>query len=579
MPVAALGNIAVAGFVTPVLWSPATAAPLLGWMAAIVVIALFRLLAVRAIARVTPNTPAERVNRLIGRGILLSGLSGASWGALALAAVLFGGQEQQSFVDCIVVGMAAASVASSLSIAAAARAFILPALLPAGIAYCILATGPMSEVLAVLSLFYAAALLAFLRGAHGAVIDALLGRLRIERLAAHLAQAVEQAQAASRAKSQFLANMSHEIRTPLNGVIGMTELLQRTPLSPAQRAYVDAARLSGEALLGLVTNVLDLSRIEAGRVEIENVPFELAELIEEVVAPFRDAALDRGLAIATLLPARVPRRLIGDPHRLRQVLTNLVGNAVKFTEQGRVAVRVAPGETEGQRVLLAFTVEDTGPGIAPAQQARIFEPFAQADGSTTRRYGGTGLGLAISRHLVELMGGSIAVDSVPGEGATFRFTARFTLAPDDAPRPAAGPAPGRADPADAPRIEAGVLLVEDNQVNLLVGVGMLRRIGCTVETAANGRTALALAAARRFDLILMDCQMPDMDGFETTAAIRAQEAAQDRRTPIVALTANAVEGDRDRCLAAGMDDYLAKPFRLADLRRVVARWSGAVREV
>ena len=328
-----------------------------------------------------------------------------------------------------------------------------------------------------------------------------------------------------------------------------------------------------------MNNVLDLAKIEAGRVEIEAVPFDLGPLIEEVAAPFRDAALDRGVAITVLLPAGVPRRLVGDPHRLRQVLTNLLGNAVKFTEQGRVALRVVaersgPGDSPGD-VVLAFTVEDTGPGIPQDQQARIFEAFAQGDGTMARRYGGTGLGLAISRHLCELMGGSISVRSTPGQGATFRFTARFALAGATAPAPGDAPEQGGAEELEPEQVGSGmrVLLVEDNRVNLRVAMGMLGRIGCSVDTASNGREAVAILAMESYDLVLMDCHMPEMDGFEATAAIRAAEAPGGRRMPIVALTANAIEGDRERCLAAGMDDYLAKPIRLADLRQVVERWS------
>jgi CheY-like chemotaxis protein len=235
-------------------------------------------------------------------------------------------------------------------------------------------------------------------------------------------------------------------------------------------------------------------------------------------------------------------------------------------------VGVAPGG-----VLLAFEVEDTGPGIPADQQARIFEAFSQADGSTTRRYGGTGLGLAIARHICELMGGTISVASEPGRGATFRFTARFARQPAATrPPPPAMRATQLPDPdaEEAPRpVPAHVLLVEDNRVNLQVGLGMLSRIGCSVETAADGLQALERFTPGRFDVVLMDCQMPGMDGFETTAAIRAQEAQGGRRTPVIALTANAIDGDRERCIAAGMDDYLPKPFRLADLRRLVAQWA------
>ena len=571
LPVAALGNAAVASCVALALWPAGAVGPLTAWLAVIGLLSVLRLALAFRIASAGPSPPAVTLDRLLWQAVVLSGLSGAVWGMLGVTVVWLAGADGQSFVDCVIVAMAAASVATSLTIPWAARAYISLALVPTSLAAGVSAASRMNLVQSLLMLVFVGVLLVLLHNAFTSVVEALLGRLRNERLAAQLAAAVEAAQAASRAKSQFLAKMSHEIRTPLNGVIGMTELLMHTSMTPAQREYVQTARLSGDALLGLVNNVLDLSKIEAGRVEIEAVAFDLDSVIEEVAAPFRESALDRGLSLVALVPSSVPRLLVGDPYRLRQVLANLVSNAVKFTEQGRVAIRVSVAEADGAQVTLAFVVEDTGPGIPPEQQARIFDAFAQADGSTTRRYGGTGLGLAIARQLCVLMGGDIAVTSEPGCGASFRFTVRFRLAGEVK---ATAPAPRDTVDEDAPRIAARVLLVEDNRVNLLVAAGMLGRIGCTVETAATGKEALARLADGRFDLVLMDCQMPDMDGFETTAAIRAREAADGVRLPIVALTANAVEGDRDHCLSAGMDDYLAKPFRLTDLRRVVAHWCG-----
>jgi len=566
LPVAALGNIIGAGAVAAMLYSAAVAGALAGWLAAVAVLALFRLLLFRRIRSVEPDCPAEVVDRLRLWAIVLSGMAGALWGLFGVAVVWGAGADMQSFVDCVIVAVAAAAVATSLAIPAAAQAFILLAVLPPGLAYGLVATDRIDAALAVLSVIYAGLLIILLKGAHASVVEALLERLRNERLAQELAEAVRNAKAASEAKSQFLATISHEIRTPLNAVIGLTELLLHTRLTPVQREYAATARQSGDALLGLVSNVLDLLKIEAGRVEIEAVPFELGRLIEEVAAPFRDTAFDRGLSIVTLLPSAVPRHLVGDPYRLRQVLINLLDNAVKFTERGRIALRVAAEDVHDDSLLLAFTIEDTGPGIDADKQACIFEAFVQGDGSTTRRHGGSGLGLAICRELCELMGGSISVSSTPGQGAVFRFTARVRRASAAAPPPLA-------EPAEQAPITARVLLVEDNPANLLVASGMLQRIGCEVETATSGREALDRFLPGRFAMVFMDWRMPDMDGFATTAAMREREPAFGRRTPIVALTANAVEGDRARCLAAGMDDYLAKPLRLADLHRIVARWA------
>lgn len=630
-PTVYFGTTLLAGVVVYIFWPVVPHTFLLGWLSYMGVVIAGQYLLVLSYRR--KGSGGQKLGHWRGWYINAC-LIAIGWGAAGAFLFQSDSIPHQSLITMVLATASAAAVPVLWSTKQALRVFLLCSLTPLTMRLLIfaddihIAMAGMIVVVAVLILKLGGQLHAALTSAlnlryenNDLIRDLTIGKrdleevnnkLRFEindreRVEKELIQAKEAAEQATRVKSQFLATMSHEIRTPMNGVMGMTELLLNTELTDKQRGFVGTIRHSGEALLAVINDILDFSKIEAGKLELHMSAFDLRQLLEDTVELFAESAHRKGLKLALIYPEGGHTAFLGDKNRIRQVLINLLGNAIKFTHQGEVVVHTHLLEDKTENVLFRFEVVDTGIGIRLEAQGHIFEPFTQADGSATRKYGGTGLGLAICKQLTQLMGGEIGVRSKHGQGSTFWFTlslakespdnvqevqpgvgrlkeARVLGVDDEAAHEQSPSAPASAaDRAGAPRMcfRGRILVAEDSPVNQEVVVRMLECLGCVVRAVENGIQAVEAIipsplepAPEPYKLVLMDCQMPYMDGFEATAEIRRREQRYGaiKRIPIIALTANAMEGDREKCLAAGMDDYLCKPFSEQQLSEVLQRW-------
>jgi signal transduction histidine kinase/HPt (histidine-containing phosphotransfer) domain-containing protein/ActR/RegA family two-component response regulator len=533
---------------------------ILVWLLCMVLAALFRYRLARRYRAARP--PEIEAASWSARYIRLIAVQAVLW-LIGCGAIVWGNTDSYRFlVVLVMVGMVAGAVPVLATLKNAFRVFSLPMIIGASIITFADATAPVHYVLGVVLLIF----LAGVTRSADYFNEVLLESITVELEKSHL---VRKAEAAVRAKGDFLANISHEIRTPMNTILGMAQLAFKAEHNPRQRDYLKKIQSSGEHLLGIIDDILDISRIDAGKLAIKVADFELAKVIDNLTNLVAKRAEEKNLRLSFDIDPSIPPWLRGDPLRLCQVLTNLANNAIKFTEKGEVVVRIKRVE-DRTHALVRFEVQDTGIGMSRDETAVLFQSFQQTDSSTTRKYGGTGLGLVISKQLVEMMdGGKIGVESFPGKGSTFWFTVRL----------AEGVAPAESQSQESTKNESGVLrkihgarilLVDDNVFNLEVAADFLLSAGADVRTAGNGKEAIDLLHRQRFDCVLMDVQMPVMDGIEAVRQIRRDPAIDDVR--VIAMTANASREDRARYLGAGMDDVIVKPFKYQTLFTTLAKW-------